>query len=29
LWTRSKFVSTVGAVSLEVVKQHVLEQKGK
>ena len=29
LWTRSKFVSTVGAVSLEVVKQYVQEQKGK
>jgi putative transposase len=29
LWTWSKFVSTVGAVSLEVVKQYVQEQKGK
>jgi putative transposase len=29
LWTRSKFVSTVGAVSLEVVKGYVQEQKGK
>lgn len=29
LWTRSKFVSTIGAVSLEVVKQYVQEQKGK
>jgi putative transposase len=29
LWTRSKFVSTVGAVSLEVVKQYIQEQKGK
>jgi transposase len=27
--TRSKFVSTVGTVSLEVVKQYVQEQKGK
>jgi putative transposase len=29
LWTRSKFVSTVGAVSLEVVKRYIQEQKGK
>jgi len=29
LWTRSKFVSTVGAVSLETVKQYIVEQKGK
>jgi hypothetical protein len=29
LWTRSRFVSTVGAVSLEVVKQYVQEQQGK
>ena len=29
LWTRSKFVSTVGAVSLETVKQYILDQKGK
>lgn len=29
LWTRSKFVSTVGAVSLETVKQYIIDQKGK
>ena len=29
LWTRSKFVSTVGAVSLDVVKKYIEEQKGK
>ena len=29
LWTRSKFVSTVGAVSLAVVKEYIQEQKGK
>ena len=29
LWTRSKFVSTVGAVTLEVVKQYIADQKGK
>ena len=29
LWTRSKFISTVGAVSLETVKQYILDQKGK
>jgi len=29
LWTRSKFISTCGAVSLEVVKQYIQEQKGK
>lgn len=29
LWTRSKFISTVGAVSLEVVKRYIEEQKGK
>ncbi len=27
LWTRSKFVSTVGTVSLEVVKQYIDNQK--
>ncbi|MHA2225799.1 MAG: IS200/IS605 family transposase [Candidatus Hodarchaeales archaeon] len=27
LWTRSKFISSVGAVSLEVVKQYIQEQK--
>ena len=29
LWTRSKFISTVGAVSLDVVKRYIEEQKGK
>jgi len=29
LWTRSKFISTVGAVSLEIVKKYIEEQKGK
>lgn len=29
LWTRSKFISSVGAVSLDVVKQYIQEQKGK
>jgi putative transposase len=29
LWTRSKFIATVGAVSLEVVKKYIEEQKGK
>jgi putative transposase len=28
LWTRSKFISTVGTVSLEVVKQYLANQKG-
>lgn len=28
LWTRSKFVATVGAVSLEVIKQYIENQKG-
>ena len=28
LWTRSKFISTVGAVSLEIVKQYIEDQKG-
>lgn len=27
LWTRSKFISTVGAVSLEVVKRYIEQQK--
>lgn len=27
LWTRSKFISTVGAVSLEVVKRYIENQK--
>jgi len=29
LWTRSKFISTVGSVTLEVVKRYIEEQKGK
>ena len=29
LWTRSAFVSTVGSVSLETVKQYIENQKGK
>lgn len=29
LWTRSKFISTVGSVSLEVVKKYIEEQKNK
>jgi len=29
LWTRSKFISTVGSVSLEVVKKYIEEQKGR
>lgn len=29
LWTRSKFISTVGSVSLEVVKKYIDEQKNK
>ena len=28
LWTRSKFISTVGAVTLEVVQQYIVDQKG-
>ncbi len=27
LWTRSKFISTVGAVTLEVVKKYIEDQK--
>jgi len=27
LWTRSKFISTVGSVSLEVVKKYIENQK--
>jgi putative transposase len=27
LWTRSKFISSVGAVTLEVVKKYIEEQK--
>ena len=29
LWTRGKFVSTVGSVSLMVIKQYIMDQKGK
>lgn len=29
LWTRSKFISTVGSVSLETVKGYIENQKGK
>lgn len=29
LWTRSRFISTVGAVSLETVKRYIEDQKGK
>ncbi len=29
LWTRNAFISTVGAVSLETVKQYIEDQKGK
>jgi len=29
LWTRSKFISTVGAVSLDVVKSYITNQKGR
>jgi len=29
LWTRSRFIASVGSVSLEVVKQYLEEQKGK
>lgn len=28
LWTKSKFVATVGSVSLEVIKQYIENQKG-
>ena len=28
LWTRSKFISTVGAVTLDVVQQYIESQKG-
>ena len=28
LWTHSKFISSVGAVTLEVVKKYIEEQKG-
>jgi len=29
LWTHSKFISTVGAVTLEVVQQYIVNQKGE
>lgn len=29
LWTRSAFISSVGSVTLEVVKRYIDEQKGK
>jgi putative transposase len=29
LWTRSKFISSVGSVSLDVVKQYIENQKNK
>jgi len=29
MWSRSKFISSVGTVSLEVVKQYIEDQKGK
>lgn len=29
LWTRSKFISSVGSISLEVVKKYIEEQKNK
>jgi REP-associated tyrosine transposase len=29
LWTRSKFISSVGAVTLEVVQRYIDSQKGK
>lgn len=29
LWTRSAFISTVGSISLDVVKQYIENQKGK
>ena len=29
LWTRSAFISTVGSVSLETVKEYIANQKGK
>lgn len=29
MWTRSSFISSVGTVSLEVVKQYIQDQKGK
>lgn len=29
IWTRSAFISSVGSVSMETVKQYIQEQKGK
>lgn len=29
LWTRSKFISSVGSVSLDVVKQYIVDQKNQ
>ena len=29
LWTRSKFIATVGSVSLDAVKTYITNQKGK
>ena len=29
LWTRSKFISSVGAITLDVVKRYIEEQKNK
>ena len=29
MWTRSKFISTVGAVTLDVVKKYIEDQKSK
>ncbi len=29
MWTRNKFVSTVGAITLDVVKKYIDDQKGK
>ena len=29
MWSRSKFIATVGSVSLEVVKRYIEDQKGK
>jgi len=29
LWTHSRFISTVGSVTLEIVKKYIEEQKGK
>jgi len=29
LWTRSKFIATVGSVSLDVVKKYIEDQKNK